>query len=115
MILMSLYFFMLLLSGMKSRMSSDLSLPLHPFAISLIEKFSHCRKDLYYCQLHENEIIELSAKVTNLYGSLLMHDRAQSIFYDAFFIISPTSSLGARLSHILAVLSFSQGEITEVS
>ena len=106
---------MLILPSMKSRMSSDLILPVHPFATLLLEKFAHCRNDMYYCQLHENEIIELSAKVSNLYGSLLMHDRAQSIFYDAFFIMSPTSSLGARLSHILAVLSFSQGEIAEVS
>lgn len=52
--------------------------------------------------------------MSNEYAKLLLHDRVQSILIDAYYYVSPQSIIGHKLSHILSVLYFAQGEHAKV-
>jgi hypothetical protein len=67
-----------------------------------------------YCDDNEKTIFLLTVKMSNEYAKLLLHDRVQSILIDAFYYVSPQSIIGQKLSHILSVLYFAQGEHTKV-
>ena len=52
--------------------------------------------------------------MSNEYATILLHDRVQSTLIDAFYYVSPQSTIGQKLSHMLSILYFSQGEYTKV-
>ena len=70
-----------------------------------------CRSNSTLCSANIDEITDVAIRIGNTYCGLLVPDIAQSLFQDAFYYVDPKSTLGYRLNHMLAVLSFSQGDL----
>ena len=86
----------------------------HPLVHKLNDELQHCVADINYCDENYVNISTISVKIANDYGFLLLHDVVQSILIDTFFIISPDSRLGKKISHIRASLAYSVGDFVEV-
>eukprot|EP01041_Mallomonas_annulata_P009094 gene9094-18840_t len=82
-------------------------------ARDLENEFLKCQYNMVYCEINSTGIINLSARVSNEYSSLLMHDQAQTLLQGALRIIPLWSIVGKKLSYMLAVLAFSQGDLVE--
>jgi hypothetical protein len=85
--------------------------PSHPLTDELTRELRKCESDVIYCEQSSGDIIKLAAKLANEYSALLLHDEAQRFFEEAFYYVSPRSTVGMRLNHIMAVLAFSQGDM----
>ncbi len=88
--------------------------PLHPLSKELNNHLLMCRDNNTYCNKNVDAIILLAAKLSNEHAALLLLDRAQSFFMEAFYFVSPDSPLGNKLSHMISIVAFAQGDITEV-
>ena len=100
------------LSGTQPQKLGLLEAPIHPYAeefTSLAEKCGRSVKlDDEDCS---NKILSVATHMVNVYSTLLLQDVAQDFLQEAFYHIDPTNGLGKKVSHMLAVLSFSQGEL----
>ena len=84
------------------------------FSLFPLSTFYRYADDPSYCDDNENSIFLLAVKMSNEYATILLHDRVQSTLIDAFYYVSPQSTIGQKLSHMLSILYFSQGEYTKV-
>jgi hypothetical protein len=89
--------------------------PPHPLAREFSLYLTKCIENIEYCQDHDEDIALLIVKMSNEHASLLLHDRVQSMLIESFYDIPPSIPLGEKLTHILSVLYFSQGEYQKVS
>lgn len=89
--------------------------PPHPLAREFSLYLTKCVENIEYCQDHDEDIALLIVKMSNEHASLLLHDRVQSMLIESFYDIPPSIPLGEKLTHILSVLYFSQGEYQKVS
>jgi hypothetical protein len=88
--------------------------PPHPLAREFSLYLTKCIENFEHCQDHDEDIALLIVKMSNEHASLLLHDRVQSMLIESFYDIPPSISLGEKLTHILSVLYFSQGEFQKV-
>ena len=86
--------------------------PLHPLATVFQQLVEACGVDARdkVCP-GDDMVLKTGISMVNAYSALLMQDTAQEILHEVFYHIEPDSPLGMKISHILAVLSFSQGEL----
>jgi hypothetical protein len=89
--------------------------PPHPLEREFWSHLQKCVKDIEYCQDHDRDIALLIVKMSNEHASLLLHDRVQSMLIESFYDVPPSIPLGEKLSHILSVLYFSQGDDKKAS
>jgi len=86
----------------------------HPITLEFYNELeSYNKNSSLYNESSLLNIAVLGYRLANIYSSILLADEAQVIFQNAFFYVSPNSTLGLRFIHIMSVLSFSQGDIVE--
>jgi hypothetical protein len=87
--------------------------PRHKLSDQLISELEICRDNPIYCENNYMNLMNLTVKIANDHSSLLLIHEAQVLFEECYFYISINSKLGKKISHILAVLAFSQGDLIE--
>ena len=97
-----------------ARIGFDLELPEHHLASNLTQELIKCKSEPSYCSSRADLLIVQFYQICNLYSSLLLQHRAQNILYDALVYIPKESFLGKKVTHLLAILAFSQGDVLEV-
>lgn len=88
--------------------------PSHPMLKEFSFHINNCKENSKYCDDNYHDIALVAAKLSNEHAALLLLDRAQAIFMDAFYYIFPESILGNKLTHMIAILAFAQGDILTV-
>jgi hypothetical protein len=86
----------------------------HPLIEILFDELGKCRLDSSYCDENYVKILKVCVNIANDHASLLLYSEAQDIFKEVFYYIEPNTMIGQRVNHILAVLSFSQGNFLKV-
>jgi hypothetical protein len=85
--------------------------PLHPLLLDLMEHAYKCKDNSTYCDDNYDALSLLATKVSNEHTNILLHDSVRSSLLDLLELIDPASSMGRKISHICAMLYFSQGNI----
>lgn len=122
---LSLFLLLCLTRPCLAWLGDALGTPTHPLVPEFVAYLEHCAPfngdpssfpgpngRPVYCDAHNASV--LAAKIANEHAALLLHDTVQELFNDAAYAVPPNSSLGLHLSHMMAVLSFSQGELSQV-
>jgi len=84
--------------------------PDHPLKVQFLSHLAACKANVTDCANRVDQVTLLAARIANDYSGLLHPDIAQSLLQEAFYYVEPSSQLGTRMHHMLAVLAFSQGD-----
>lgn len=87
----------------------------HPLNQQLLDELLKCKGEENECTKVASTIVSYSAKIANEYSVLLLYDRAKGLFEDILYYVEKESVIGKSICHILSTLTFSQGEIRQVS
>jgi hypothetical protein len=86
----------------------------HPINEEYIAEMKLCSSNTSYCDDNFARLVELSIRLANEHTSLLLYDRVQTIFRQVLLTLSPTTRISRKIAHIMAILSFGQGNFEEV-
>ncbi len=86
----------------------------HPMNKEYFTEMKLCSTNINYCEDQFERLLSLNVKLANEHTSLLLYDRVQDIFREELKSISPSTRIAQKIAHILAVLSFGQGNFEEV-
>lgn len=89
--------------------------PLHPLILDLMEHAYKCRDNTSYCDDNYNSLALLAVKVSNEHTNILLHDSVRNSLHELLELIDPASMMGRKISHICAMLHFSQGSFDKVN
>ena len=99
--------------------------PLHPLLLDLMEHAYKCSEGVservservnnttttLYCDDHYSSMSLLAIKVSNEHTNILLHESVRSSLTELLELIDSSSMMGRKISHICAMLLFSQGNI----